>query len=129
MNPAINQAVVPLLFASALAFLGESTTEFLFSVWLDMLAERFPVLAKINPLRYVALGIGVALAFAFDLDLLAVAFPDQVAYASWVGVVLTGVAIGRGSNYVHDLWNRYLKPGEVFVVEIEDGFVEGVLTE
>ena len=97
--------VTQALLAFALAFLAESMTEYLFASWVDRIAK----LAEAEPLKYIALLVGVGMAFAYRLDLIALAF-QQEAGAAWVGILLTGMAIGRGSNYVHDLWSKYLKP-------------------
>jgi hypothetical protein len=54
---------------------------------------------------YIALAVGVGGALVYQFDML-------VVFAQWAnvpiehnvyGVVLTGLAIGRGSNYIHDL--------------------------
>ena len=104
----ITELVVPLLASLALAFLAESMTEYVFSVWLDLAKQKWPVLETIQPLRYVAMVVGVGLAFAYRLDLLLAAFPQLPSLAPWVGILLTGMAIGRGSNYLHDFWIEYL---------------------
>lgn len=44
--------------------------------------------------------IGVTVAFGFNLDLMAVLGFNA---AQWFGVLLTGLLISRGSNFVHDL--------------------------
>ena len=104
----ITELVVPLLASLALAFLAESMTEYVFSVWLDLAKQKWPILETIQPLRYVAMVVGVGLAFAYRLDLLLAAFPNMPPFAPWVGILLTGMAIGRGSNYLHDFWIEYL---------------------
>ena len=72
-------------------------------------ARLSPSAANRQPLKYVAVVVGVGMAFAYSLDLLNAAF-EIVAEPAWVGILLTGLAVGRGSNYVHDLWSTYLKP-------------------
>ena len=106
----LTDVVVPLLVSAGLAFLAESTVEYLFAVWFDMAEAKWPMLAQVAPLRYVALVVGVALAFAYRLDLLLVAFPDVPPFSPWVGILLTGLVIGRGANFVHDFWRTYLRP-------------------
>ena len=96
--------VTQALLAFALAFLAESMTEYLFASWVDRIAK----LAEAEPLKYIALLVGVGMAFAYRLDLLALAFPEQPPVVWWVGVLLTGMAIGRGSNYVHAFYSTYL---------------------
>jgi site-specific recombinase len=102
-----------------LAFLAESMTEYFLSPVWDMLARRMQnreyefeeeFEARREALRravtmYSAAGVGVLLAWLFDLDLFA-AFLSLQAQAHGVAVVLTGLVIGRGSNYVHDVYKR-----------------------
>ena len=106
----ITELVVPLLASLALAFLAESMTEYVFAWAFDLAAEKWPLVKAIEPLRYVALMVGICLAFAYQLDLLLVAFPTMPPSVAGIGIFLTGMAIGRGANYVHDMWSRYLKP-------------------
>ena len=48
------------------------------------------------------IGIGVALAFGIDLfEVIGIA-----AKVPYVGMVLTGVVISRGSNYIHDILKK-----------------------
>lgn len=52
--------------------------------------------------------LGVVLCVVYGADLLALAgFPARYPAA---GQVLTGVLIGRGSNFINDLWSRFLVP-------------------
>lgn len=57
-------------------------------------------------LRYAALGLGLGAAFAFGVDLVTPGLEAAgIAPAvPWAGKVLTGVALGGGSNLVHDWW-------------------------
>lgn len=111
------------LLAFALAFFAESLVEYVFAgplafakVLLVAKSLLFSdALEAAEPLKYIALCVGVGMAFAYSLDLLNVAF-EIVADPAWVGILLTGMAIGRGSNYVHDLWKRYLDPGHAQLV-------------
>ncbi|MBQ7800008.1 MAG: hypothetical protein IJ370_05905 [Oscillospiraceae bacterium] len=49
---------------------------------------------------------GVAVSFAYSLDIPAlVGIESGIKY---VGIVLTGVLISRGSNYVHDLYKTLI---------------------
>ncbi len=61
-------------------------------------------------LRYVAMAVGVGLACAYRTDLLGMV--GLTAWTPWIGYVITGVLIGRGSNYLHDLVNRWLTPAK-----------------
>lgn len=54
--------------------------------------------------RYVALAAGIAAAFGFRADLTAVVGLEA---PEWVAFVATGLAIGRGANYLSDLVGRF----------------------
>lgn len=52
-------------------------------------------------LKYVALALGVALSIAYNVDLLAIA--GMTSAVPLVGNIVSGIVIGRGSNYVNDI--------------------------
>ena len=64
----------------------------------------------------VAFGVGVTVSVVYGLDLFAlVGFTSALlppVASSIVGSVLTGVVIGRGSNFVSDLIGRVNAPAE-----------------
>ena len=95
------------MYKRQLAFMAESMTEYLFASWIDWAVSKWPSLEKAQPLKYVAALVGVAFAFAYSLDLIA-AMLGAVPNPPWVGVLLTGLAVGRGANYVHDFAKTYL---------------------
>jgi hypothetical protein len=94
---------------------GELTIILIFAVVVEMLVEYLvkplipeppadhlvqPFWTTIPYARYAAAIAGVALALWYQIDVLAMLWPQYV--ASYVGMVLTGLLISRGSNYVHD---------------------------
>lgn len=80
-----------------LATLVEGFTEYLFS---DQ--------PKAQPyLKYIALGLGVGVSLAYGVDILAGL--GLVSPVPFVGQVISGLIIGRGSNYVNDFVSS-LKP-------------------
>lgn len=102
-----------------LSFLVESLVEYLFAP----LFNNVPALAKWKWLQmYAALIVGVAGAFLYGFDLLfllgnylagqfSVEVPPMFVASFWLGKALTGIAIGRGSAYLHDLVSKYfVKP-------------------
>jgi len=95
------------LLVLALAFVAEAMTEYLFGWAFDLWEAANPIVARAEPLKYVAAAMGVGLAFAYRLDLIGWAFGVQPSPA-WIGVLITGLAIGRGANFVHDFAERYL---------------------
>lgn len=101
-------AILAVIFL--LAFLTESMTEYLFGSIID----HVPALKPYNwLLMYVAAGVGVVGAFIYQFDLLHLLgeFVSAEIPVHWFGVLLTGLGIGRGSNYLHDLVQKYfVKP-------------------
>ncbi len=104
---------LPILAVSfALAFLTESLVEYLFGA----VADHVPA---VNPYRwllmYIAAGVGVGLALFYQLDLIAVIAQSagvalDLSAPTKVGMVLSGLAIGRGANYLNQFVSTYLKP-------------------
>lgn len=98
-----------IMLAFALAFLSESMVEY-------VLGTVFNKVQKINPfswlLMYVSLGVGVGLAFAYKLDLLALITGEG---GTIYGIILSGAAVGRGANYLHDFVSKYIiKKPDIF---------------
>ncbi len=100
------ETIVPILLGLVLAFLTESFTEYLFGQAVNHIpkAEPFKWL-----LQYVALAAGIGLALYYYVDVIAVLTNTQ---PTNVGVVLTGLTIGRGSNYFHQFISQYLPKKE-----------------
>jgi hypothetical protein len=96
-----------ILIILLLAFLVESLVEYLFG-------RLFDQVKGLNPYRwllaYIAGAIGILGCFWYGFDLLFLlgGYLDAgTAGPSAFGIVLTGLAVGRGSNYVHDLVTRF----------------------
>ncbi len=63
----------------------------------------------------MAAGVGVGLALFYHLDLIAVIAQSagvavDLAAPTTVGEVLSGLAVGRGANYLNQFVSTYLKP-------------------
>lgn len=87
-----------LAIITLLAFVNESMVEWIFGEWLEK-----------RVIKYVALGGGLLLAFAFQVTLLKnLAGIATAPY--YADVILSGLVMGRGSQYVHDLYSRFLAP-------------------
>lgn len=105
MNPLLVLVVIFLL-----AFLVESLTEYLFG-------QIFAHVPALQPwswcLMYIAAGVGVlgAFVYKFDLIFLLGSYVGVVMPITWFGILLTGLAIGRGSNFLHDLVTRFFVKG------------------
>ena len=93
--------------ALILATLVEGGIEYIFGTVFD----KIPVLKDYRwLLMYVGLLAGVALSFYYAIDLIALAanLAGATQTTTPVGVVLTGLVIGRGANYLHDFVSRWL---------------------
>ena len=55
---------------------------------------------RIALIQVITIVIGIGLAFAFDADMF---IPLGLAVNHYIGMVLTGIVMSRGSNYVSDL--------------------------
>ena len=97
-----------------MAFFVETGVEFL----LGDLFNIFPKLQPYKPLlKYIAVAIGIGMSFYFTLDIIALTksiiisftnpgiVPEYV--STPVGIVWTGIAIGKGSNYLHQIVGRF----------------------
>lgn len=101
----LGNLVVGLLF---LAVFCEGTITFFYSEIVRQWGEMTPLeFFREYSARYVALALGLGLAFGFEVDVPAVL--GLVAVAPWIGIAVTGVVIGRGANYVHDLFKAVLE--------------------
>jgi hypothetical protein len=97
----IDTSILPVLAGIfLLAFLAETLTEYFARPFLK--PETLPGNERqgrhVVPawcLRYAAALVGVGLA---------------IAWSPWIGYVVTGLVIGRGSNYLNDLVDRWLAP-------------------
>ena len=88
--------------ALLLAFITEGTVEYLFGT----AADHWDFLKPYKwALMYVAVAVGIGLAFYYQLDVVAVLTGEGV---TPVGFAISGIAIGRGANYVSDLFQRYI---------------------
>jgi len=94
-----------LLFALML-FFGFMATE---GVVEYVLGTLFDKVTQLSPfkwlLMYVSLAVGIFLAFYYSLDAVALVFQQP---ATPVGLILTGTIMGRGANFVSDVWQRFL---------------------
>ena len=57
--------------------------------------------------KYIAAGVGVACSFGFNADVFRDIF-GIIAIHPAIGVFATGLIIGRGSNYLNDLHDKFL---------------------
>lgn len=104
-----------------LAFLTESLTEYLLGELFNLVHRLAPdapwilKIAAVQPtvLKYASAGVGVYLALGvFQLDLVyllaTVLEVGEVIPQSNVGMILTGLSLGRGANFLHQIVSVYL---------------------
>jgi hypothetical protein len=95
-----------ILLYALMLFLGFMATEGVVEFALGTLFDK---VAKLSPfkwlLMYVSLAVGIFLAFYYSIDAVALVFQQP---ATPVGLILTGTIMGRGANFVNDVWTRFL---------------------
>lgn len=91
-----------------MAFLVESLVEAVFGKLFEKIQALVPHSWVI---MYIAMGVGVIGAFLYQFDVLALLadFVQVQIVHSWFGVLLTGLAIGRGANYLHEFVSKFFK--------------------
>ena len=108
----MTQTLPTLALIFVLSFLAESLTEYFARPILspNSQPEEDAGPRPLSPLwlRYIAALVGIALALLYQVDLLALF--GLAAIHPIVGYIITGILIGRGSNYLHDLVDRWLAP-------------------
>lgn len=92
--------------ALVVAFLCEGVTEYFFEGPVKGLK------LDVVYLRYVSALVGVALCVAYGIDIFEELLDVSAGYGV-VGEVLTGLVLGRGANYVHDFYSRFVGRGKV----------------
>jgi hypothetical protein len=78
------------------------------SVFVEGAMEYFGRRIPSNYKPYVAAAVGILVALAFEADLFALLGLEAV--WPFAGNVATGLAIGRGSNYLYEFVGRRAKP-------------------
>ena len=96
-----------------LATIAEALVEHIFAPIVDardpdnMAPEpEHPLHWKGLALRYVSVIIGIALCIVYNVDLLL--HFGLIPPWPWVGSMITGLLIGRGSNFIHDFATHWL---------------------
>lgn len=85
------------LVYSAIALLTEALVEYFLADWAGKHA------------KYVALVLGILLAVNFQLDLFN-EFLGLESMIPYMGNVATGLVLGRGSNFINDFADQFLRP-------------------
>lgn len=106
------QAAAILLVAGVFSFLIESTVEFLFGVVIDLWSS-LDWLRKILPLIPLPLAIGAMFVYHIDLiSTLVNLLPEQTWSVTPLGTIATGIMVGRGAVYLHQILNTYFPKKE-----------------
>ncbi len=78
---------------------------------------------KFTVSEYVSMAMGILLAVSCKINMLA--YVVEVNYPLWVEYifyVLTGVAIGRGTNFLYDLWKKLKEWQNGNILEATDSY-------
>jgi len=113
----LGQIVLVFAVMIFLAYLIETLVEAL----LGPIFEKVP---KLSPwkwaLMYIAIAAGVYAAFLYKFDvvyMLASFLGVENLQITVFGIVITGLGVGKGSNYLHDLFKKFfVKPTDVTAV-------------
>lgn len=93
-----------------LSFMVETLVEFLAAP----LVDNVPALGAYHWVQeYIAIAVGILGAFVYSFDLLYLlgSFVGASIPLHPFGIALTGIAVGKGANYLHDLIGKYfVKP-------------------
>lgn len=99
-------SIAILVVVLLVAFLVEAMVEYFLGIPLS----KIPKLAPYTwALVYVAAIVGVVGAYVYQLDLINI-ISSQVGTPvpiNHFGLIMTGLAIGRGSNFLHDLFAKF----------------------
>lgn len=90
-----------LLAVFLLAFVAEAMTEYLFSELLNRIEGGQYCFV----LKYIACTIGICFCVAYRVDILEMVAGLKPA-TPWIGWVISGTIIGRGSNFLNDVIDR-----------------------
>lgn len=66
-------------------------------------------------IKYLSAGLGIVLCVAYRADILAML--GVISPLPYVGSVVTGLIIGRGSNFLNDFYQRIKNPMPQVVIE------------
>ncbi len=67
-------------------------------------ADQFFIGGSFCPKMLMSIILGVVVAISYDLDL--PEYLDMQAHVPYIGCILTGILISRGSNYLYDLISK-----------------------
>jgi hypothetical protein len=99
---AVNRPGAEFLALSVIAVVVEGIVEYLVAPFFDRWKEggADPVLIG-QALRWVTAVLGIVIAWQLDLAFFRLAF-EKVSLSPWFDIAVTGIVIGRGSNYLNE---------------------------
>lgn len=107
MSINLTSVVWVVVLALVLATLVEGFVEYIFGTLFD----KVPKLAGYKwALMYLSLLVGVGLAFYYAIDMVSLIANNAggAVAVTPVGIILSGLIIGRGANYINDFVSRWL---------------------
>lgn len=111
----ILQQTLLIVFAAAV---GEGINEFFFLPWFDGLKDKLNETVRVQIMRLWSGAVGVGIAWELGLSIFALL--GATLRHPTMGYVLTGLLIGRGSNWVHELLKRFVAETQLKVAEASD---------
>jgi len=113
----IAMAVETFIFASFLALTNERINDLVFKPFVRRVSRFLVRMLGMNGdveseiVKYVAVLTGVTASWMFGIDLitplaLSVGVEPQV---TWIGMAITSVLVGGGSNLLHDVWQHWVQ--------------------
>ena len=117
----------------AISFLVETQAEFLFTWIVDLVLSRVPFkteekrkIAKTQVMHFIVVGVATSLCFYYQFDLIYLLSKfaetnwQTLTAVHWPGIVMSGIAVGMGSVYLHGFIQRFfVKPNTV--TELPEG--------
>jgi hypothetical protein len=101
-----------LALLGALAFLVESVIEVVVASWLGRVVKEEDLRAMILKLLSSVVGVGLSVLIGIDLFAAVLGIfsvvPNYTSAAAIVGQVLTGLLMGRGAQWFHDIGSAWL---------------------
>lgn len=109
---AFGAVLVLVMVASFLALLNERLVEMFVSPLLERVRRKWL-------LPYVALATGVLMVVLFGVDIMTPPLVELGAepVSPLVGLIVTGLIVGSGSMFVHDIWPAKLPLGKLKIHE------------
>lgn len=93
------------------AAVGEGINEFFFLPWLDILKGKWNETARVQVMRLWSGLVGIAIAWELGLDIFSLLNVQPLHVAA--GWILTGLLLGRGSNWIHELIKSFVLSNQV----------------